>query len=204
MLGGLAGLNIYGNISKCYSTGSVSGSSSYYLGGLVGRNFYANISSSYFLDLGGPNNGAGTPLMDAQMKQQSNFVGWDFNDVWHICEGTNYPKLIWQILPADIVCPDGVDFLDLAELCEQWLFEEIPADVAPPAGDGIVDFADFAVFAGQWGVSKDIYALNDFAEQWLKVGLRRCSADISPLPDGDGVVNMMDFAMLAANWLSGE
>jgi hypothetical protein len=196
-IGGLVGFN-GGSISNCYSMGSVNGSS--YVGGLVGGND-GSISGSYFLDIAGPNNGFGTPLTDGQMKQQSSFVGWDFNDVWHICEVINYPKLKWQILPGDIVCSDGVDFLDLAELCEQWLVEEIPADLAPPAGDGIVNFADFAVFAGQWGVSKDIYALNDFAKQWLKVGLRRCSADISPLPDGDGVVNMLDFAIFADNWL---
>jgi hypothetical protein len=197
-VGGLAGYN-GGNISQCYSTGDVSGTSN--VGGLVGYSSSGSISSSYFLITSGPDNGYGTPLTDAQMKQQNSFVGWDFNDVWHICEDTNYPKLIWQILPTDIVCPDGVDFLDLIELCEQWLVEEIPADLSPPAGDRIINFADFAVFANQWGVSKDIYALNDFAEQWLKVGLRKCSADISPLPDGDGVVNMLDFAILAENWL---
>ena len=146
------------------------------------------------------------------MKQQGSFVGWDlvgetangYEDFWRLCnEGLEYPKLAWQYLPGDIVCPDGVEIYDLAALCDQWLVEEIPADLAPPAGDGIVNFADFAVFAAQWGVSKDIYALKDFAEQWLKVGLRRCSADISPLPDGDGVVNMLDFAMLAENWMEG-
>jgi hypothetical protein len=144
------------------------------------------------------------------MKQQSSFVGWDFvgetangyYDFWRLCnEGFEYPKLAWQYLLGDITCPDGVEIYDLATLCEQWLFEEIPADVVPPGGDGIVNFADFAVFADQWGVSKDIYALFDFAEQWLNIGLPICSADISPSPDGDGRVNAADLAILCENWL---
>lgn len=32
----------------------------------------------------------------AQMKKQSTFVGWDFDNVWSINEGTFYPYLKWQ------------------------------------------------------------------------------------------------------------
>ncbi|MGD0784547.1 MAG: GLUG motif-containing protein [Sedimentisphaerales bacterium] len=88
-LGGLVGDNYDGNISNCYSTGIVTGSSS--LGGLIGFKEGGNISSSYFLDVAGPNNGYGTPLTDAQMKQQSSFVGWDFLNIWNIGEGQTYP-----------------------------------------------------------------------------------------------------------------
>jgi hypothetical protein len=201
-IGGLVGYKYGGSINNSYSTGSVSGIN--YLGGFVGYEYYgSSISSCYFLDVAGPNNGYGTPLMDEQMKQQASFVGWDFNDVWHICETFNYPKLLWQIPPGDIVCPDGVGIEDLAELCEQWLFVKISADVAPPGGDGIVNFADFAVFADQWGVTNDIYTLLDFTEQWLKVGLSNHSADISPSPNGDGIVNFADLAVMANHWLEG-
>ncbi|MGA2172338.1 MAG: GLUG motif-containing protein [Sedimentisphaerales bacterium] len=204
-VGGLVGYN-YGNISNCYSTSDVNGSSD--VGGLVGENNGGSISSSYFLITSGPNNGSGTPLTDAQMKQQSSFVGWDFvgettngyEDFWRLCnEGLEYPKLAWQYLPGDIVCPDGVDISDLAELCKQWLFEEIPADLAPLGGDGTVDFADFAIFADQWGTTNDINTLLDFARQWLKVGLPHCSADIN----GDGRVDLKDLAALAGYWLTG-
>jgi len=107
-------------------------------------------------------------------------------------------------LSGDITCPDGVDNFDLAELCGQWLFYEIPADLAPPpAGDGIVDFADFDVFADQWGITNDIEELLDFTGQWLKIGLPICSADISPMPDGDGQVDVADFAVMANDWLEG-
>jgi hypothetical protein len=205
-IGGLVGYNQKlpypgGNISNCYSTGTVSGSS--YVGGLVGSNSGGSISYSYFLITSGSDDGNGAPLTDEQMKQQSSFIGWDFNGVWHICESANYPKLKWQILPGDIVCPDGLDFEDLAELCSQWLFEEIPADLAPPGGDGIVNFADFTVFANQWGITNSFNELLDFTGQWLKTGLAKCSADIAPLPNGDGRVDAADFAIVANNWLKG-
>ena len=216
-VGGLVGYNYQGKIIWCYSTGKPTGISN--VGGLCGSKDTGNgyEDTGNFWDTNSSEiatSAMGMGKATSEMQTQSTFTdaGWDFvgetangpNDIWKICNGTNYPKLAWQKpLSGDFVCPDGVEIYDLAALGDQWLVEEIPADLAPPAGDGIVNFADFAVFADQWCVSKDIYALNDFVEQWLKVGLRRCSADISPLPDGDGVVNMLDFAMFADNWLAG-
>jgi hypothetical protein len=208
-IGGLVGYN-NGNINSSYSTGAVAGQDEASdIGGLAGESD-GNIISSYFLVTNGPDNGYGTPLADAKMKQQSSFVGWDFvgetvngrYDIWRLCnEDLQYPKLVWEYLPGDIVCPDGVDILDIATLCDQWLFEEIQADLLPPGGDGIVDFADFAVLANQWPLTQDISAILDFAEQWLKVGLPNCSADIWPLPNGDGQVNASDLAVMCNNWL---
>jgi hypothetical protein len=99
-VGGLVGSS-NSSISNCYSTGAVTGTS--YLGGLVGYNDSGTISNSYF-PVTEPNNGLGTPLTDAQMKQQKSFVGWDFigetlngpNDIWWINKGVSYPKLYWQ------------------------------------------------------------------------------------------------------------
>jgi hypothetical protein len=87
-IGGLVGDN-YGSISNCYSTGDVSGNNEF--GGLVGYN-EGDVNSCYFLDTE-PNNGLGTPLTDAQMKQQASFTGWDFDDVWLIYESISYPRL---------------------------------------------------------------------------------------------------------------
>jgi hypothetical protein len=200
-IGGLCGNHSYGTISNCYATGNVIGGyESYGVGGLCGSGVDCTIISGYFLDTAGLNNGYGTPRRDWQMRQQNTFVGWDFNDIWHICESYNYPEFPWQKLPADIVCPDGVDFLDIEVLCEQWLFNEIPSDLVPLGGDGIVNFADFAVFADQWSVTNNINDLLDFAGQWLKEGIPYCSADIAPLPDGDGIVNLADFALMAGSW----
>ena len=69
-------------------------------GGLVGNSpEEGTIVSSYFLteaDGGGPDNGLSTALSDVQMKQQASFTGWDFENVWTICEGSDYPQLWWE------------------------------------------------------------------------------------------------------------
>jgi hypothetical protein len=202
-VGGLVGMNDKGTITKCHSSGKVSGSE--YAGGLLGWNNLGTISNSFWDTNSSTQSSSagGIGKTTEQMKTYSTFAdaGWDFNDIWSIREGINYPRFIWQILLGDIVCPGGVDIYDLTELCDEWLFEKIPADLAPLGGDGIVNFADFAVFADQWGVSQDIDTLLDFAEQWLKVGLPSHSADIWPRPNGDGRVNASDLAVLADNWL---
>ena len=216
-IGGLAGYN-KSIINKCYSTGAVSDMGHFpHPGGLVGYSDQGTVLNSFWdVNTSGQTTSAGgTGKTTDEMQTQSTFTDarWDFvgetangyYDFWRMCnEGLEYPKLAWQYLSGDIVCPDGVDIYDLNELCEQWLFDEIPADLAPPpAGDGIVDFADFAIFADQWGITNDIEELLDFTGQWLKIGLSICSADISPLPDGDGRVDAEDFAIMANDWLEG-
>ena len=150
-VGGLAGDND-GSISNCYSTGMVSGYSD--VDGIVGYND-GTVSSSYFLITSGPDNGNGLSLTDAQMKQQDNFVDWDFNDVWHICETTNYPKLIWQIVPGDFACPDGVNFADFAYLAGRWHTTGCNSSNnfcggADMDSSGKVDMQDLEIFAANW------------------------------------------------------
>ncbi len=133
----------------------------------------------------------------------------DFGNVSTICGSR------WDGLDGD----DDVDFEDVAILCEQWLLERLSADISPYCPDGIVDFSDWAIFAGAWQSNSSspnwngrcdiggengngLIDWNDaeaFFDQWLKAGAY--SADISPLPDGDGVVDGFDFAALAQNWL---
>jgi len=99
-VGGFCGDDGAGTIVSCYSTGAVIGTGNY-VGGLCGDSDYDSIIIvCYFLDTSGPNNGLGTPLTDAQLKQQSSFVGWDFideaangiHDFWMITTG-QYPSL---------------------------------------------------------------------------------------------------------------
>jgi hypothetical protein len=153
-------MNNGGSISNCYSTGAVSG---YYdVGGLVGYND-GSISGCYFLDTSGPDNGYGTPLTDEEMKQQSNFVGWDFtnetangtNDYWRMCvDGVDYPRLNWESIAGDFMCPDGVNVEDLDYFVQRWLLGDCASsnncDGADMNGSGAVDFADFAIFAQHW------------------------------------------------------
>ncbi|GAF74413.1 unnamed protein product, partial [marine sediment metagenome] len=250
-VGGIAGIS-WGVIENCYTVCDLSGSSFFSWGAIVGQNAKSTgaggrIYNCFWDTVVSPGlNGFGTnysttPIVNLQglptdqMQQIAAYVdvGWDFidetvngaNDIWEICDGTNYPKLAWQIpLLGDFVCPDGVEINDLAVLVEQWLLEKLSADISPDGGDGFVDFADWAVFANAWQSTSepqsanwnpkcdiapaggdgivDMDDLTVFVSQWLQFSAY--CADIAPEPDGDGLVNMLDFAMLAEYWLEGN
>ncbi len=207
--GGLVGRN-EGSICNCYSRGSVvGGTGTYWFGSPVGLDKGKTIGC-YFLAGSGPDNSSGTPLTIEQMKQRSSFPGWDFTDetangyedIWRLCdEGLELPKLSWQYLPGDIACPDGVDISDLDKLCDEWLVGKMPYDLAPQQGDGIVNFADLAVFTEGWGIVYNIDDLLDFAHQWLWTAPDKWPADIWPWPGGDGKINASDLAAMSEYWL---
>jgi sugar lactone lactonase YvrE len=216
-VGGLVGENDTSPrtpILNCYSISSISGTNN--VGGFVGDNVNGG-AVGCFWDVntsGEPNSDCGTGKTTAEMQTKNTFTdaGWDFvgeaangtDDIWRLCEDdVNYPKLSWQFALGDFNCPDGVDVNDLVVLCEQWLLEELSADVWPDGGDGVVDFSDWASFADGWKSTNDIDGLADFAYQWLKTGANYYIADIAPARQGDGIVNMPDFAALAKNWLEG-
>jgi hypothetical protein len=124
-VGGLVGYNYYGSITGCYSTGLVEGSS--YVSGLVGSYSYGSITACFW-DVntsGWTTSAGGVGKTTAQMKTKSTFTGagWDFVNVWDICEGTNYPRFVWQIPSADWICPDGVGFEDFSYLADGWMRE---------------------------------------------------------------------------------
>jgi hypothetical protein len=153
--GGLVAHND-GTVINCYSTGKVSGTTG---GGLVGYQPGGQTAASFWdtQTSGKSTSAGGTPKATAEMKTKSTFTnaGWDFADVWHICEGTNYPKLRWQISKADFACPDGVDMEDLAYYVGWWLMNNCTTANNYCGGadldfSGIVDFADFSIFAQHW------------------------------------------------------
>jgi len=159
-VGGLIGLYLRATISNCYSSGSVSGTTD--VGGLLGIEHEKPVivTSCYFLDPndgGGPVNGYGEPLTDAEMKQQASFIGWDFNTpIWKMnCEGMSYPKLHWwQPVPGDLVCPDGVDFFDFSFFSERWAEDNCGASNDCDGRDldqlGSVDIKDLRIFSDNW------------------------------------------------------
>ncbi len=210
-VGGLVGYN-GSPITNCYSVGSVSGPGDY-VSGLVGATSGPVTASFWDVNTSGQSGPwAGTDLTTVEMQTESTFTsaGWDFvgeiangpNDIWDICDGTNYPKLAWQIpLLGDFVCPDGVEMSDLAVLVGQWLLEKLSADTAGSQGDGFVNFLDWAVFANGWQSTTDVNDLAVFVGQWLQAGAY--NADIAPVGSTDGMVNMADFGVLAGNWLAG-
>jgi len=133
-VGGLIGsVFVYGTgsvvVENCYATGNVSGSSSAGMGtdvgGLIGYVYVASSSSfmvknSYRLStqniVGRPVNNLGNPLTPTQMRQQSSFVGWDFDNIWMfdlamnygypylqgVGGGQMYPKLLTMTIEAYI------------------------------------------------------------------------------------------------------
>jgi hypothetical protein len=97
-VGGFVGGNwAFGRILSCYSAGLVRGERD--VGGLVGCGHAKRISLSFWdTELSGLNHssggiGLGTP----QMLDINTYldVGWNFDEIWMICEG-DYPHLQWQ------------------------------------------------------------------------------------------------------------
>ncbi|MEQ8524130.1 T9SS type A sorting domain-containing protein [Gracilimonas sp.] len=85
--GGLVGYN-NGTISNTYSAGTSD------TGGLIATDGGGNEIGNYWnTDSGNPDNGFGTGLTDAEMRQQSNFGSWNFSTIWSIDEGVSYPYL---------------------------------------------------------------------------------------------------------------
>lgn len=88
-----------GAITHCYATCRVSGTGvEKYTGGLVGGDWKGIITSSYFLisDAGVRTGEVGLPLTEGQMKRQTSFPGWDFENIWTIQDSKSYPKLLWE------------------------------------------------------------------------------------------------------------
>jgi hypothetical protein len=106
-VGGIVGYNGGGKIGACYNT-SDRGS------GIVGYYNSGTITNNYSLIYG---NSYGTRLTAEQMRQQSSFIGFDFESVWAIDAKINggYPYLqnvkpAWQAgaaLPVKNLFPDG-------------------------------------------------------------------------------------------------
>ncbi|MFC1783208.1 GLUG motif-containing protein [Planctomycetota bacterium] len=174
-LGGLVGYNWDGTISDCYATGSVNGSDySENLGGLLGYDNSGSYTKSFWDEtvnsgLSGIGN-TSDPNVIAEstdnLYKASTFtsVGWDFvgsgdnepNDYWRLCvDEVEYPKLSWQFPQGDLVCPDGVDLLDLAYFVSHWLDIDCdPSNNYCRRSDlnysGRVDLGDYALLAVHW------------------------------------------------------
>jgi hypothetical protein len=165
-IGGLVGWN-HGTITNCYSKGgSVSGNR--WFGGLVGYNGYRGTVMDSFWDIqtsAQTDSAGGTGLTTTEMQTAATFLqaGWDFvgetengtEDIWAICEGTNYPRLVWQIPVGDFVCPDGVTMPDFSLFATRWLDDNCDSGNDYCEGtdldlSGAVDINDLETFADNW------------------------------------------------------
>ncbi len=157
-VGGLVGQLEQGRVYRCYSTGSVSGD--LYVGGLTGFIRILGSVTHSFWDTetsGQSTSPGGTGKTTVEMMTITTFtdVGWDFRDIWTICDGMNYPVLQWQIPAADFLCPDGVNFIDFAFFATHWLDNMCNAANYYCEGtdfdnSGSVGFTDLEIFADNW------------------------------------------------------
>ena len=174
-VGGLVGFNFIGSsITTCYSTGEVS-ATSWEVGGLVGDSMSRAEVHNSFWDIetsGQTSSAGGTGKTTAEMQMASTFLdaGWDFvdktangtEDIWSICEGTNYPRLVWQIPAGDFFCPEGVTIDDFLFFIEHWR-----EDNCDPGNDycdgtdldfsGTVDANDLEILVDNWLAGRNDY-----------------------------------------------
>ena len=170
------GLGYAGTIDDCYSTGPINGNNN--IGGLVGNNETyegldpLSVVTRCFWDMeisGQTTSAAGTGLTTAEMQTAVTFLesGWDFvgetengiEDIWSICEGTNYPRFLWQIQTGDFVCPDGITIDDFFFLLEFWLDDNCDLSNGYCQGtdldqSGTVDTDDLEIFFENWLAEK--------------------------------------------------
>jgi len=99
-IGGFIGSMWHCTLTNVYSKGYVQ--AGYSAGGLLGEwDSHSIVSSSYWdLNTSGQSTSAGGENVfgktTVQMNQQSTFIGWDFTNIWSICEGSSYPWLKWE------------------------------------------------------------------------------------------------------------
>ena len=167
-VGGLVGEIWQGTIINCYSAGKVTGTTD--VGGLIGdkdesiepecTDSFWDIQTSGQISSAG---GAGKTTAEMQMESTFTDAGWDFvaesangnEDIWSICEGTNYPRLTWQIPAGDFVCPDGIAIEDFVFFVEHWGQEtcDLSNDYCQGTDlnhSGTVDTNDLEIFLENW------------------------------------------------------
>ncbi len=170
-VGGLLGRNGEWSaiIHSCYSVGTVIGEAN--VGGIVGIGWPTSAIECFWdMETSVQTTSAGgTGLTTAQMQIVSTFLeaGWDFvdeidngtEDIWSICEGTNYPRFVWQIAAGDFVCPDGITIDDFAFFLEFWLDNncDLSNDYCQGTDldqSGTVDVNDLEILLENWSFER--------------------------------------------------
>ncbi len=115
-VGGLVGSG--GIIHNCYSTGTVSGTGGA-VGGLVGTSETVGTGggtvygSFWDIETSGLSTSAGgTGLTTAQMKDANTYIYWDCGVAWTIDDGVDYPRLLWENAPGELLDVELSDFVD--------------------------------------------------------------------------------------------
>jgi len=163
-VGGLIGYNS-GSVTNSYSVGLVNGTGiSVY--GLIGMEIGTNEACFWDVNTSNqPQPGPGTGKTTTEMQEANTFTsaGWDFvgenvngtEDIWRLCEDlVNYPKLAWEFMVGDFVCPDGVNFFDYSFFAGHWQEDNCGASNDCDGTDldrlGTVDINDLGIFTDSW------------------------------------------------------
>jgi hypothetical protein len=119
--GGLVGFNFSGDVTQCYSTGTVSDRNPWSVGALVGENEKGDLTGCFWDtqtsgltrmcgwqagNATGCDNSYGKTTAEMQSAKTFFEAGWDFvdetangtEDIWWIDEGQGYPRLWWEPL----------------------------------------------------------------------------------------------------------
>jgi len=169
-VGGLIGLNSSAVVINNYSAGPVFGTSN--IGAFVGYDnngdytqcFWDSTVNSSLDGIGNTRDHSVSGASTEDMQTEYLYVHgrWDFmgetkngtDDIWSICEGMNYPLLVWQIPTGDFLCPDGVSFEDYSYLSRYWLENCNEAnnycDGIDLDGMGSVGLEDLLIFCANW------------------------------------------------------
>ncbi|NIR67518.1 MAG: hypothetical protein GWO10_27990, partial [candidate division Zixibacteria bacterium] len=108
-IGGLIGYNDdEGRINNCYSTGSVTGDEN--VGGLVGAGGKDEVAYSFWdIETSGQTTSAGgSGKTTAEMQKAGTFIAWGCEHVWTIDEGVDYPRLVWENKPGELITVPSV------------------------------------------------------------------------------------------------
>ena len=172
-IGGLLGSEFqYGTISNCYATGAVTGDR--WVGGLVGYSSSGGYTASFWNSTVNPGltgiGNIGDPVAvmvktTAEMQTKNTFTdyGWDFvgetvngtDNYWRMCvDGVEYPKLYWQFMVGDFLCPDGVNLVDFTFFAGRWLNDTCSepdwCDRSDCDQSGMVNSSDLAIICSYW------------------------------------------------------
>lgn len=99
LVGGLVGMNGEASVVQyTFNVGPVthSGGTAKGVGALVGSNDGGQVEDSYYDEetSGVQTSAGGADKSTTEMKQEATYEGWDFEDIWMIAEGRDYPDLI--------------------------------------------------------------------------------------------------------------
>ena len=125
-LGGLCGYGdsqiTFGSIVNCYSTGTINDSTH---GGLCGYNMYPNYVFNSFWDTqtsGAIASSGGIGLTTNKMKSIEHYRAnnWGVTEVWTIDDGIDYPRLLWENAPGEVITNPYIEWSGSGTIEEPW------------------------------------------------------------------------------------